>query len=151
MNRRHGQRGSTMVETALVMAVLLALIFGIVDFGRALYTYSFVTTVAREGARWAMVRGSQSCSNSNGLLGNCNATMAQIQSYVQSLGEGATSPASMTVTPTWPGCTVTANGAVNAPGCVVSVNVKYNFKFAAPLVSSVTIPFSSTSQMVISQ
>jgi Flp pilus assembly protein TadG len=151
MRLSHCQRGSTIVEFALAMGALLALCFGIIDFGRALYTYSFVTTAAREGTRWAAVRGSNSCTNSNNTLSDCNASAAQIQSYVQSLSEGATSPSQMTVTPTWPNCTVAANGAVNAPGCIVSVNVTYNFKFMLPFMPKVSIPFSTTSQLAISQ
>ena len=57
----------------------------------------------------------------------------------------------MTVTPTWPNCTVAANGAVNAPGCIVSVNVTYNYKFMLLFMPKVSIPFSTTSQLAISQ
>jgi Flp pilus assembly protein TadG len=151
MRRSNRQRGSTMIEFALAMGALLALCFGIIDFGRALYTYSFVTTVAREGTRWAAVRGSSSCTNSNNTLSDCNASAAEIQSYVQSLSEGATNPSQMTVTPTWPTCTVGTNGAVNAPGCIVSVNVTYTFKFMLPFMPLFSIPFSTTSQLAISQ
>jgi Flp pilus assembly protein TadG len=151
MRPRHSQRGSTMIEFVLVAGALLALCFGIIDFGRALYTYSFITTVAREGTRWAAVRGSNSCTNSGSTLSDCNASVAQIQSYVQSLSEGATSPSQMTVTPTWSNCTVLANGAVNAPGCLVSVNVTYSFKFMLPFMPKSSIPFSTSSQLAISQ
>ena len=57
MKPKHGERGASLVETVIVMGVLLALMFGIIDFGRALYTYSFVAQLARQGARWAIVRG----------------------------------------------------------------------------------------------
>jgi Flp pilus assembly protein TadG len=140
-----------MIEFVLALGALLTLCFGIIDFGRALYTYSFITTVAREGTRWAAVRGSTSCTNSNNTLNDCNASVAQIQSYVQSLSEGATNPSQMVVTPTWPSCTVGANGAVNAPGCIVSVNVTYTFTFMLPFMPKVSIPFSTASQLAISQ
>ena len=79
MKRQGAQRGASLPETAIVMAVLLALLFGIIDFGRAMYTYAFVAQLAREGARWAIVRGNQ-CS----VLDHHNASQASghVQTYV---------------------------------------------------------------------
>jgi Flp pilus assembly protein TadG len=136
-----------MAETALVMSVLLALLFGIVEFGRVMYTYAFVAQLARQGARWAIVRGSQ-CT----VLDSCNAETAQVQTYVDSLTYGATNNGNMAVTTTWPGTDCPPNAsALNAPGCLVIVNVSYKFAFIAPFVSKATLQLSSTSQMVISQ
>jgi Flp pilus assembly protein TadG len=42
-----------MVEFAIVLPVLLLLVFGIIDFGRALYTLNNLTSAVREGARYA--------------------------------------------------------------------------------------------------
>lgn len=142
------ERGASLPETAIVMAVLLALLFGIADFARAIYTYSFVSNVAREGARWAIVRGAESCTYSNNTLASCNASQTTIQAYVKGLFGGPANPADATVSVSWPPCLVPAGG--NAPGCTVAVNVQYNFAFL-PFVSHLTIPMSSTSQMVISQ
>ena len=85
--KRHGERGSSLPEAAIVMTLLLTMLFGIVDFGRAFYTYDLVSHLARQGARWAIVRGSQ-CSG----LDHCPAQQGStdIQPYVQSLSEGAT-------------------------------------------------------------
>lgn len=49
------QRGDGLVEFALVLPVLLLLIFGILDGGRAVYAYHVVANSAREGARYASV------------------------------------------------------------------------------------------------
>src|SRR6266550_9643907 len=46
-------RGSVAVEFALLLPVLLLLIFGIIDFGRALNAQITLTQAAREGARLA--------------------------------------------------------------------------------------------------
>jgi Flp pilus assembly protein TadG len=145
--RRSRERGTSLVETAIVMAVLLALVFGIIDFGRAMYTYAFVAQLARQGARWSMVRGSQ-CT----LLDHCNATPSEVQSYVQNLSEGMTDPNSIVVNTTWPSCPLGRSG--KAPGCVVMVNVTYPFQFLLPFMPSAhfpTLSMSSTSQVVISQ
>jgi Flp pilus assembly protein TadG len=152
MSNKHRERGASLPETAIVMSVLLALTFGIIDFGRAMYTYGFVAQLAREGTRWAAVRGADSCANStvNGTvtLPDCNATQSDIQSYVQSLSQGATVASSIVVSaPTYSNCPSGLSG--NAPGCTVSLTVSYPFKFVALPRAGITM--SSTSQMVISQ
>jgi len=144
MSRRaFRERGSTLPETVIVMGVLLAMMFGIMDFGRALYTYGFVANAAREGARWAIVRGSQ-CTQ----LDHCSAQSADLQTYVQSLSEGAMNASNITATLAFPSPSCTSPD--NAPGCVAEVTVKYPFTFIAPFVSSLKINMSSTSEMVIS-
>jgi Flp pilus assembly protein TadG len=148
--KRHSERGSTLPEMAIAAIAVLSLLFGIIDFGRALYTYGFVGQLARQGARWAIVRGSTSCPNSNSQLNDCNATAAEIQSYVQSLSEGATTAANITATTTY-GTSTTCATASNAPGCTVAVTVTYPFHFVMGLMPKTTINLSSTSEMVISQ
>jgi Flp pilus assembly protein TadG len=151
MRRRHSQRGSTLPEAAIASVSALMLLLGIVDFGRAMYTYNYVGQLAREGARWAIVRGSTSCTNSQNTLPECNASKTQIISYVQSLSEGATKASSILVNPTYPTC---PNGAVgsNAPGCTVAVQVTYPFTFIMGFVNTkLTYNMTSTSEMVISQ
>jgi Flp pilus assembly protein TadG len=142
---RRRERGSTMAETAIVMTVLLALVCGIIDFGRALYTYAFVAQTARQTTRWAMVRGSQ-CT----LLTSCNATQTQVQGYAQSLAYGFITPSSITATTSWGSCPPGSSG--NAPGCTVSVVVRYPFKFVLPWMSQLgTLNMTSTSEMMVSQ
>ena len=47
--------GSVLLEFALVLVLLLALLFGLVDFGRALYTANTLNLAAREAARYAAI------------------------------------------------------------------------------------------------
>jgi Flp pilus assembly protein TadG len=49
------QRGQALAEFALVLPVLMLLIAGIIDFGRAWNIKQAVTDAAREGARYAVV------------------------------------------------------------------------------------------------
>jgi TadE-like protein len=49
-----GQRSQSMVEFAIVAPVLLLLLFGIVDFGRIIYTYATLSQAVNEGARAAI-------------------------------------------------------------------------------------------------
>lgn len=55
MMRGLGERGQSLVETALVLPLLLLLFMGLFDFGRAVLTYNTVSEAARNGARVAIV------------------------------------------------------------------------------------------------
>ena len=138
------ERGSALVEFAIASTVALTLIFGIIDFGRGLYTYHLVANAARVGSRYAIVRGS-ACA-----VAGCPATTDQIQTYVRGLAPGI-DPASLTVTTTWPGGSGCFGGVNNAPGCPVNVSVVYPFKFIVPMLPQFTMSMSSASTMVISQ
>ncbi len=52
IRRNHGQ---SVIEFALVLPLLLILLFGIVEFGRAWMTMNILTSAAREGCRLAVV------------------------------------------------------------------------------------------------
>jgi Flp pilus assembly protein TadG len=141
MSTAHAQRGATSSETAIIMMVLLGFTFGIVDFGRALYTYDFVANLAREGARWAIVRGPNCTLYAPG-LDHCPAQSSDVQTYVQSLSEGAT-PGTIDATLNLNGtCSTGTSG-----GCTAKVTVSYQFAFIAPFVSTLEIPMTSTSTM----
>jgi len=49
-------RGQSLVEMALTLPVLLLLILGFIDLGRAVYYYSALGNAVREGARFASVQ-----------------------------------------------------------------------------------------------
>lgn len=51
MNNLRSERGSVAVEFALILPILIALLLGIVEFGRAYNAQITVTAAAREGAR----------------------------------------------------------------------------------------------------
>lgn len=51
--RLKDERGQSLVEMALVMFVLLLLLAGVFDVGRAFHSYIIITNAAREGARTA--------------------------------------------------------------------------------------------------
>ncbi len=154
-----GEEGAAAVATALSSVILLAVFIGVFEMSLALYNYHLICNAAREATRYAIVRGSVSCTNSPN-LSNCNATADQIQSFVQGLGYP--NSARLTVTTTWltavssgSPATITwtacASGTCNAPGNLVKVVVTELFPLNIPFASSLTINLTSTSQMVISQ
>jgi Flp pilus assembly protein TadG len=174
--RLSGEKGSTLVEFAFVFMLLMAMLLGIVDFGRALYAYHFISGAARQAARWAIVNGNSctddgsctapiSCSSSSCTpctSGCAVATTADVQNYVKMLAQGASIDSSGTdcggsaclvTTPTWnpagSGGPTVCSTTPKAPGCTVEVHVSYKFNFLAPFVHSSVVTMSSTSEMVI--
>lgn len=55
--RRRSDHGQSVIEFALVLPILLLVVFGITEFGRALMTVNVLNAAAREGARVAAVGG----------------------------------------------------------------------------------------------
>jgi Flp pilus assembly protein TadG len=150
---RLAQRGSSLVEMAFVLTFLLAVLFGIIDFSRALYTYHFVSNAAREASRWASVRGS-ACNED--LLTGCPAapgTGGNVGTFVSNVGGMGLDPARITTTTSLvasPTSIPPCASATNHPGCIVQVKVDYAYHFIFPFLPS-DFTMSSTSQMVISQ
>ncbi len=54
--KRKGTKGQSLVEFALVVPILLVLLIGIAEFGRAWMTRNIMTGAAREAVRIAAVR-----------------------------------------------------------------------------------------------
>src|SRR5204863_8727546 len=79
---KRSQRSQALIEFALVSPVLLLLLFGIVDIGRAIFYYDTINHAAREGARVA-VRASNQLPNNGDVL-------TQVSS--QQLGAPVTAP-----------------------------------------------------------
>ncbi|TMB79823.1 MAG: pilus assembly protein [Chloroflexi bacterium] len=49
VNHRWGQRSQALIEFALVSPVLLLLLFGVIDLGRAIFYYDTINHAARLG------------------------------------------------------------------------------------------------------
>lgn len=52
-----GEEGAVAVEAAIVMPLILLMLFGIIDFGRALQQQTLLVTAVREGARTGALNG----------------------------------------------------------------------------------------------
>ena len=72
--RAHGQRSQALIEFALVSPVLLLLLFGVVDLGRAIFYYDTINHAAREGARVA-IRASNQLPTDNDVITAVTAQM----------------------------------------------------------------------------
>jgi hypothetical protein len=58
--RRRLSRGQALAEFAIAAPIFLFMLFAIIDFGRYVYYVQILNNAAREGARFAIVNGSNS-------------------------------------------------------------------------------------------
>jgi Flp pilus assembly protein TadG len=157
---RNGESGNVLVEFSVSLVVILTVLFGIIDVGRALYAYDWVSHAARLGTRYAMVRGAceldngDPCPNCSGGVNSlpCQATgtsstAGDIQNYVNTTAIGIDT-SNVTVTAQ---CYVTAKAASNPPcatGTWINVKVAYKFSFVSPLFP-LTWTMHSTSERTV--
>jgi Flp pilus assembly protein TadG len=152
VRQKNAEAGSALVEFALASILILTVLFGIIDMGRALFAYDWVSNAARIGTRYAMVRGT-TCST---LLPGCNvgppqgAYQSDVIAYLNSQAVGIDTSE----------LTVTANCDVGAspfqplpckPTQGVVVRVDYQFSFITPFVSHTAWHMKSASVRTVSQ
>jgi len=107
MNNDARDRGATAVEVALLMPILLFLVMGIVDFGRALHAQITLTQAAREGVRVAALNQPNPATRTQNAATGLN-------------------PASV-------GVAVTACPAGSAGSASAEVQATYTFEFVTPI------------------
>lgn len=123
------RRGQSLVEFALVLPILLILLLGLLDFGRAVSAYNSVSNGARTGARVAVVDQ------------NPDAITAAVESEAFGLAEVDVefddNPESDPVCP--------------RIGCLIEVKVSTDYTPATPIIGNLVGPFtvSSTSRMPV--
>ena len=124
---RKDERGAAMVEFAVVTALIfIPLVFGIIEFGRLIWSKTTITAAAREGVRYAIVHGSTSGSV---------ADSAAVANYVMA----RTQLSPISVRTTW------ADG--NEPGDTAIVQVTYVYTPIVRVIASKTI--TSRSRQII--
>jgi Flp pilus assembly protein TadG len=102
--------GQSLVEFALVVVMLLLLVVGIVEFGRALNVYQILTNASREGARLAS-------------LPDGFTTSAAVEDRVHTyLTSGGLDPATASVV-------IGGGGVDGGIGSQVSITVSYPYQF----------------------
>ena len=138
-------RGQTLVEFAFVAPIFFFMIFAIIDFGRYVYYVQIINNAAREGARYAIVHGSNSFQPTG--PGDDN---AKIESVVRSYAIGVIgSGAVLNVDSYWRDPSNPMDVASNARGQEVRVYVTYDFHPIIPLVPIPGISIKGESTLVI--
>ena len=73
-NRR--RRGNTLVESALVMVVFLAILIAIADFGQVLFFHQSIVERVRAGLRWGSIHAYDEAAIKNYILFNSSTAPA---------------------------------------------------------------------------
>lgn len=111
---RNTEAGQALVEFTMILPIFLLLLFALVDFGRAFYTWLVVTQAAREGARAAAVQADDATVNARIYGSFCN-------SYPSNCG---LDPAKLSIS---------KSNIQGNRGDTVTVDLRYSFSFATPL------------------
>lgn len=146
--------GSELVEFAVSAGLLLMVVFSIIDGSRIVYAHHFVAQAAAAGVRYSSLHGNSwptACTDAN--TPACIASTANVIAFVAQSATVGVSPANLTVVPSWSGTTpggdACSDGSTNAPGCMVTVQVKYVFKFTLPFIPHSTITMNSSASGII--
>lgn len=151
------RRGQALAEFALVVPIIVLLIVGFVEVGRAVSAYNTVANAARQGARVAAVnqldpsppvtdcdesRPIEDPANAHWTIRSCAAVAAS------SLGVQASAVTVSYAAPPGTSLACSAPGGLHV-GCIASVRVAYTYSISTPFVSTLIGPInmSSTSTM----
>jgi Flp pilus assembly protein TadG len=160
--RRPGSSGGgqALVEFALAFPIMVLILFGIFDLGRAVYAYNTVANAARDGARVAMVNqivDSPDCNQSKPIE-DPNQPHWSIRQCAANSGTAlGIQPTDVTVSYAAPPGTTLVCPATPTPitpinvGCIATVKVVYTFHTLTPVIGSIVgdIGMSSTSQVPV--
>lgn len=72
------KRGQGMLEFALILPILLLIVYGMLEVGRALFIYSTVVTASRQAVRYGSATG-LNADSSNNLYNDCAGIRAAAQ------------------------------------------------------------------------
>jgi Flp pilus assembly protein TadG len=122
------QSGAAVVEFAVVLPVLLLIVFGILDFGRAMNYENDATHLANEGARFAVVNSNPGGSTS-------------LADWIRAQGDTSEMQNNSTVCVSFP--TNAATGTSMQVGDPVQVTVAVNFSWL-PYIGTAVGSASST-------
>jgi Flp pilus assembly protein TadG len=141
------ERGTAIVEFALIAPVLFLLVFGIIEFGRALNYYNDLTQLAGQGARAAAVSRNPDSTAVGTANADCPANNQTIQCQI-----AKTYPTDNELKNGMSVCLGTLNtatGQITTPatapaiGAPITVRTKFKFHFLTTFFGA-TITLSST-------
>ncbi|HVZ82537.1 MAG TPA: TadE/TadG family type IV pilus assembly protein [Terracidiphilus sp.] len=136
-----GQGGQAMVEAALTLPLLCAFLFTMIELCLCYYSYCMISESARQGTRYAIVRGA-TCETAS--KASCTVADSDVNTYVTSLGWPNLGGGTETASTTFP------DGNKN-PGSRVQVTVSYSFPIDLPFVPQSTLALQSSSTMYFIQ
>jgi Flp pilus assembly protein TadG len=137
---RRRSRGQGLVEFAVVLPVLMMVILGLLDLGRAIYTYNTLSQASRQASRMAIVNQTSTSIKDEAIA--YGATLGLAQSNVDVCFK--------TETTTQKNCSSNTDNCPQSTrviGCLAIVNTHVSYAPFTPIVALLfnTINLSSTS------
>lgn len=138
-NFKRNERGAALIEFTIVATIFFTAMFGVLEFGRLLWTHNALRDAARRGARYATVRKNDAAGiaavKNMVVYGDPNADPTTATPVVAGL-----SPANIQVDyANWNGIQLSARTTVSI--------INYQYKFSVPLVgTTISLPAYRTSQ-----
>ena len=124
------ERGATLVEFSIAVSVFLMVMFGVIEFGRALWVHNALADAARRGARYATLHKSDDVDKVKNVV-------------VYGDPDGAGQPMVPNLTPE--NVTVNYSGYGLNKGTVSVSVTNYQFQFVIPIVgTTITMPNYTT-------
>jgi Flp pilus assembly protein TadG len=119
MDRSKEDRGSSLIEFALISVMFIILLAGVVEMGRMVLVYTTIANAARAGARYAIVHGADQTVSPSGPGNPCTCT--NVKTVVKNFASaGLVNTSALTITVSYP------NGD-NKAGSPVTVKVMYPY------------------------
>jgi Flp pilus assembly protein TadG len=142
MDRSREDRGSSLIEFALISFMFVILLAGVVEMGRMVLVYTTIANAARAGARYAIVHGADQTVSPSGPGNPCTCT--NVKTVVKNFASaGLVNTSALTITVSYP------DGDNNA-GSHVTVKVMYPYDpFVRYFGTLLNKTLGSTSQGVI--
>ncbi len=142
------------MEFALVSTLLLTLLFGIVDFGRALFDYNSVAHAAQLATRFALVNASNYCINNgdSSTVAQCKSLEVSqfetaIGNYVATRVPGGSSLVLTYAFPSTSDCTASSQPSsyqIMSPLCEITVTASVPFSFTFGSFGSFSLGSTAT-------
>jgi Flp pilus assembly protein TadG len=139
--RSKNEQGQAIIEVAIALPIIAAFTLMMIEICLAFYSYCMISESAREGTRYAIVRGA-TCQTGSGA--SCTASASTINNAVTHLGWPNLGSGTLSANTTYP------DGNENT-GSRVQVVVSYTFNYNIPFAPKGTLHMSSTSVMYIVQ
>jgi hypothetical protein len=109
---KSNQKGQSMVEMALTMPILILIVAGILDLGRASFTFIALSDAAAEGAAYAAIHPTDTAQVINRAADSSNGLVV--------LDPGM----------------ISVDFAALTPGSPITVTVEYEYRLLTPIIQS---------------
>ncbi|MGH9904171.1 MAG: TadE family protein [Pyrinomonadaceae bacterium] len=134
-NKKRGQSGATLVEFAIGATVFLTAMFGIIEFGRLLWTHNALADAARRAARYAVNQPAANPAGTKTTGTNVGPSVTAIRNVgVYGDPAGGSQPMVNNLTPANLNVEYTAFGV--GDGTVAVTITNYQFQFVIPFIGT---------------